>query len=121
MIPASQQCAPHPPILSPAVLIFPWFKLKLTFAFVWGFFIHVSNTRVQFYTIERQELRQYNDVIFIDPSLRDTLFMISNRNNRRNLRYTSMSRRRHLGTNIAHDRSARFIKNRDNIDVMQAI
>jgi hypothetical protein len=45
----------------------------------------------------------------------------SNRNNRRILRYTSMSRCRHLGTNIARDRSERFIKHRDNIDDIRAI
>src|SRR5579859_7402300 len=32
----------------------------------------------------------------------------------------SMSRHRHLGTNIAHDRRERFIKHQDNIDQIQA-
>ena len=57
-----------------------------------------------FNTIERQELKQYNNVVFVDPNLRDTLFMMhisSSRNNHRILRYTTMSYRRHLGTNIA--------------------
>ena len=57
-----------------------------------------------FDTIERQELKQYNDVVFVDLNLRDTLFMMhisSSRNNRRILRYTSMSRRRHMRINIA--------------------
>ncbi len=42
-----------------------------------------------FNTIDRQELNQYNDVVFVDPNLRDTLFMMhinSSRNNRQILR-----------------------------------
>ena len=76
-----------------------------------------------FHTINRQELQQYHDIVFIDPNLRDTLFMMhinSSRNNRRILRYTSMSRRRHLGTNIARDRRERFINHRDNTDEIRA-
>jgi hypothetical protein len=34
--------------------------------------------------------------------------------------YTSMSRRRHLGTNIARDRMERFIKHQDNVDEIRA-
>ena len=40
----------------------------------------------------------------------------SSRNNQQILRYTSMSRRRHLGMNIAHDQRERFIKHQDNVD-----
>ena len=72
-----------------------------------------------FNTIEQQELKQYNDVVFVDPNLQDTLFMMhisSSRNNCRILRYTSMSRRRHLETNIARDQINRFMKQRDNVD-----
>jgi len=29
-----------------------------------------------FNTIEQQELKQYNNVVFVDPNLRDTLFMM---------------------------------------------
>src|SRR5579859_7719664 len=56
--------------------------------------------------INRQELQQYHDIVFIDPNLLDTLYFMhinSSRNNRHILHYTSMSRRRHLGMNIAHD------------------
>jgi hypothetical protein len=69
--------------------------------------------------VNRQELQQYNDIVFVDPNLRDTLYFMhinSSRNNRRILRYTSMSRRQHLGSNIARDRRERFIKHRDNVD-----
>ena len=72
-----------------------------------------------FNTIERQELKQYNNVVFIDPNLQDTLFMMhisSSRNSRHILRYTSMSRRRHLGSNIVRDRGERFINHCDNSD-----
>ena len=72
-----------------------------------------------FDTVNRQELQQYNDIVFVDPNLRDTLYFMhinSSRNNRRILRYTSMSRCRHLGSNIARDRRERFIKHRDNVD-----
>src|SRR5204863_1888624 len=44
----------------------------------------------------------------------------SSRNNRQILRYMSMSRRRHLGTNIARDRRERFIKHRNNVDEIRA-
>src|SRR5579859_7453291 len=44
----------------------------------------------------------------------------SSRNNRQILRYMSMSRRQHLGTNIAGDRRERFIKHQDNIDEIRA-
>ena len=44
----------------------------------------------------------------------------SSQNNRRILRYTSMSRRRHLGMRIAHDRRERFIKHQDNVDEIRA-
>ena len=53
--------------------------------------------------------QKYSDIVFIDPNLRDTLFMMhihSSRNQRRILRYTSMVR---SGTNIARDRRERFI------------
>jgi len=76
-----------------------------------------------FHTINRQELQQYHDIVFIDPNLRDTLYFMhinSSRNNRQILRYTSMSRRRHLGTNIARDRRERFIKHRNNVDEIRA-
>src|SRR5579859_3802772 len=75
--------------------------------------------------INRQELHQYYDIVFVDPNLilRDTLYFIhinSSRNNRRILHYTSMSRCRHLGTNIARDRRERFIKHQDNVDEIRA-
>ena len=76
-----------------------------------------------FHTINRQELQQYHDIVFVDPNLRDTLYFMhinSSRNNRQILRYMSMSRRRHLGTNIACDRRERFIKHRNNVDEIQA-
>ena len=76
-----------------------------------------------FHTINRQELQQYHDIVFIDPNLRDTLYFMhinSSRNNRQILHYTSMSRRRHLGTNIACDRRERFIKHQNNVDEIQA-
>ena len=44
----------------------------------------------------------------------------SSRNSRRILRYTSMSRRWHLGTNIARDRGERFMNHRDNLDEIPA-
>jgi hypothetical protein len=56
-----------------------------------------------FNTIERTELRSYQDIVLIDPNLRDTLFMMHkdpNRTTPHYARYTSMTRRRHLGTNI---------------------
>jgi len=40
----------------------------------------------------------------------------SERDNRRIARYTSMTRRHHLGTNITRDRTERFIKHRHNVD-----
>jgi hypothetical protein len=40
----------------------------------------------------------------------------SSRNDRQTLRYTSMSRRRHLGTKIARDRMERFIKHHDDVE-----
>jgi hypothetical protein len=76
-----------------------------------------------FHSINRQELQQYHDIVFVDPNLRDTLYFMhinSSRSNRRILCYTSMSRRRHLGTNIARDRRERFIKHRDNVDEIRA-
>src|SRR2546423_11941724 len=76
-----------------------------------------------FHTVSRQELRQYHDIVFVDPNLRDTLFCMhinSSRTNRRILRYTSMARRRHLGSNIARDKGERFIKHRDNHDEIRA-
>jgi len=66
-----------------------------------------------FDTIDRNKLRGYDDVVFTDPNLRDTLFMMHekiSRDNPRLARYTSMTRRRHLGTNITRDRTERFIK-----------
>src|SRR5579859_6811060 len=44
----------------------------------------------------------------------------SSRNNWQILHYTSMSHRRHLGTNIARDRRERFIKHQDNVDEIRA-
>ena len=76
-----------------------------------------------FHTINRQELQQYHDIVFVNPNLRDTLYFMhinSSRNNRQILRYTSMSRRRHLGTNIACDWRERFIKHRNNVDEIRA-
>ena len=76
-----------------------------------------------FNTIDRQELKAYRDVVFADPNLRDTLYFMhidSSRNNKQILRYTSMSRRRHLGTNIARDRQERFIKHQNNVDEIRA-
>jgi hypothetical protein len=72
-----------------------------------------------FNTIERTELRSYQDIVFIDPNLRDTLFMMhkdSNRTTPHYARYTSMTRRRHLGTNITRDRTERYIKHQHNVD-----
>jgi len=72
-----------------------------------------------FNTIERTQLQSYQDVVFIDPNLRDTLYMMhkdSNRNTPRYARYTSMTRHRHLGTNIMRDRTERYIKHPLNVD-----
>src|SRR5579859_6844018 len=77
-----------------------------------------------FDTINRQELQQYHNIVFVDPNLRDTLYFMhinSSRNNQQILHYTSMSRRRHLGTNIASDRRERFIKHQDNVDEIRAV
>src|SRR5579859_5640530 len=76
-----------------------------------------------FHTINRQELQQYHDIVFVDPNLRDTLYFMhinSSRNNWHILHYTSMCRRRHLGMNIARDRRERFIKHQDNVDEIRA-
>src|SRR5579859_5885980 len=76
-----------------------------------------------FHTINRQELQQYHDIVFIDPNLWDTLYFMhinSSRNNQQILHYMSISCRRHLGTNIALDRRERFIKHQDNIDEIRA-
>jgi len=72
-----------------------------------------------FDTIERTELQGYQDVVFIDPNLRDTLFMMHKASNRDApclARYTSMTRRRHLGTNLTRDRTKRYIKHQHNVD-----
>ena len=72
-----------------------------------------------FDAIGQQELKQYNEVVFVDSNLGNILFMmhISNsRNNRRIFHYTSMSRCRHMKINIARDREERFINHRDNTD-----
>jgi hypothetical protein len=72
--------------------------------------------------IGRNELRGYDDVVFMDPNLRDTLFMMhekSSRDDPRLARYTSMTRRRHLGTNITRDRTERFIKHSHNVVQIQ--
>src|SRR5579859_7025002 len=72
-----------------------------------------------FHTINRQELQQYHDIIFIDPNLRNTLYFMhinSLRNNWQILCYMSMSRHWYLGMNIACDRRERFIKHQDNVD-----
>ena len=74
-------------------------------------------------TVDRHELQAYQDVVFTDPNIRDTLFMMhkqSTRDKPRIGRYTSMTRRRHLGTNIMRDRSERFIKHRHNVDEIRA-
>jgi hypothetical protein len=75
------------------------------------------------HTVNRQDLQQYHDIVFADPNFRDTLYFMhynSSRSNRRILRYTSMSRRRHLGTIIARDKRERFINHRDNTDEIRA-
>jgi hypothetical protein len=72
-----------------------------------------------FHTIQRSDLQNYRDVVFIDPNIRDTLYMMhkdSTPDNPRLARYTSMTRRRHLGTNIERDRIERFIKQQNNVD-----
>ena len=67
---------------------------------------------------------QYNEVVFVNPNLWDTLFLmqISSSPNAscRILRYASTSRRRHLGTNISRDRGERFISHCDNPDEIRA-
>src|SRR5579859_7308951 len=76
-----------------------------------------------FHMINHQELQQYHDIVFVDPNLRDTLYFMhinSSRDNQQILRYTSMSCRRHLGTNIARDQRERFIKHQDNVDEIRA-
>src|SRR5579859_6654750 len=76
-----------------------------------------------FHMINLQELQQYHNIVFIDPNLRDTLYFMhinSSRNNWQILRYTSMSHRWHLGTNIACDQRERFIKHQDNVDEIRA-
>jgi len=70
-----------------------------------------------FNTFAPEELAEYQDVVFADPNRRDMLFMMhkdSLRSSPRILRYTSMSRRRHLGTKINRDREQRFIKRQPN-------
>src|SRR5579859_2218764 len=77
-----------------------------------------------FHTINRQELQQYHDIVFVDPNLWDTLYFMhinSSRNSWQILRYMSMSRRRHLGMNIVRDRRERFIKHQDNVDEIRAV
>jgi hypothetical protein len=72
-----------------------------------------------FNTIERTELQSYQDIVFIDPNLRDTLFMMhkdSNRTTPHYACYTSMTRQRHLGTNITRDCTERYIKHQHNAD-----
>src|SRR5579859_8095463 len=76
-----------------------------------------------FDTINRQELQQYHDIVFVDPNLPDTLYFMhinSSRNNPQILHYMSMSCRRHLGTNIVRDRRERFVKHQDNVDEIRA-
>jgi len=71
------------------------------------------------FSIERTELQGYQDIVFIDPSLRDTLFMMHKASNRDApclARYTSMTRRRHLETNLSRDRTDRYIKNQHNVE-----
>jgi len=54
------------------------------------------------------------------PTLLFMMHKQSTRDNPRIARYTSMTRRRHLGTNIMHDCSERFIKHRHNVDEIRA-
>jgi len=71
------------------------------------------------FSIERTELQGYQDIVFIDPSLRDTLFMMHKASNRDApclARYTSMTRRRHLETNLTRDRTERYIKHQHNVE-----
>ena len=52
--------------------------------------------------------------MFADPNKRDLLYMMhkdSTKQIPQLLRYTSMTRRRHLGTHINHDREKRYIRN----------
>jgi len=71
-----------------------------------------------FNTLSPQELAQYQDVqVFADPNRHDMLFMMhehSSRSSPRILRYTSVSRHRHLATKINRDRETRFIKRQPN-------
>ena len=60
-----------------------------------------------FNTVAAEELRNHRDVVFVDPNKRDLLYMMhkdSTKQTPHMLRYTSMTRRRHLGTHINHDR-----------------
>ena len=66
-----------------------------------------------FDTIPPQQLQAYQDIVFADPNKRDLLYMMHDSSAKqfpRLLRYTSMTRRRHLGAHIYRDREKRFIK-----------
>ena len=70
-----------------------------------------------FHTLSPEDLAQYEDVVFADPNRRNMLFRMHERS-RPNaaciLRYTSMSRRHHLNTQMNRDRPKRFIKRQAN-------
>lgn len=70
-----------------------------------------------FNTLSPEEVAEYNDVVFADPNRRDMLYMMhedSEPDSPLTLRYTSMSRRRHLATKIHRDRETLFIKRQPN-------
>jgi len=67
-----------------------------------------------FNTVPPQELQAYQDIVFADPNKRDLLYMMHHSSTKEFphlFRYTSMTRRRHLGTHVNCDREARYIKN----------
>jgi hypothetical protein len=71
-----------------------------------------------FDTIDCNELRKYQNVVFIDPNIRDTLFMMhkdSTCRQPRLARYTSMTRWQHLGTKN-RNRTRRFIEQQPNLN-----
>jgi hypothetical protein len=67
-----------------------------------------------FEAIRPEELQNYSDVVFADPNKHDHLYTYDaswvNSELPRLFRYTSMTRRGHLGTHINRDRQERYIR-----------
>jgi hypothetical protein len=106
------------------IAVVPWTPHKYPFFYLHGNGLRKTHCRCQNFTCKNTA--QSGSPRYLPGQSQygqDTLYFMpinSSRNNQRILRYTSMSRRRHLGSNIARDRRERFIKHRDNIDDIRA-